>query len=165
MTLYETLDVRRTVRSFQTDPIPRATLEKLVTYAAKGPTGCNDQGWVFVVVDDLATKAKVADITQWGKFIAQAGACIAIFCDKEATCVVEDCSVAAENILLAATAEGLAGCWVGSCRNENTEPVGKLLGCPATHELIALIAVGKPKEVPPSPPKKPLGEILRWNQF
>ena len=89
MTLYEAMDARRSVRRFKTDPIPRATLTKLIQYAAKAPSGCNDQGWVFVVVDDLATKAKVADITEWGKFIADAGACIAIFCDKEATCVVD----------------------------------------------------------------------------
>ena len=165
MTLYEAMDARRSVRRFKTDPIPRATLTKLIQYAAKAPSGCNDQGWVFVVVDDLATKAKVADITEWGKFIADAGACIAIFCDKEATCVVEDCSVAAEHILLGAVAEGLAGCWVGSLRNENTEPVGKLLGCPESHELIALLAIGVPDGIPEAPSKKPLDEVLRWNNF
>jgi nitroreductase len=80
-------------------------------------------------------------------------------------CVVEDSSAAVENILLAATAEGLGSCWVASYRNEHSEPVGRLLGCPASHELVALVAVGVPDGEPPKPDKKRLEEVLRWNGF
>lgn len=165
MDIYEAIEKRRSVRKYRKDPIPRGVLERLVRAGALAPTGGNQQGWVFVAVDDPDVKAKVAHIAKYGRYIADAGACVAVFCDRQAMCLLEDCSAAVENIMLAATAEGLGSCWVGSFRNDNSEPVGKLLGCPPSHELAALVAVGVPDGDAPMPNKKKLGEVLRWNGF
>lgn len=165
MELYGLMGKRRSVRKYSKDPVPRETLQKLIDAGIKAPTGCNHQGWVFVAVDDAAVKAKVAKLARYGRFIADAGACIAIFCDREAPCVVEDCSAATENIMLAAVNEGLGTCWIHSHGQSHAAAVEKLLGCPATHELVVLMAVGVPEEVPASPEKKSLTEVLRWNRF
>lgn len=165
MKLYEAMNMRRSVRRFKTDPVPRDTLEKIVAAAMSAPTGNNAQGWMFVVVDDCETKRKIAAATQWGKYIAEAGACVAIFCDRNAPCVVEDCSAATENLMLAAVAEGLGTCWVNSYHIEHAPAVEKLLECPYTHELVVLVAVGVPAGETPVPKKKSLEECLRWNGF
>jgi nitroreductase len=165
MDIYEAMAKRRSVRKYRKDAVPREVLEKLVKAGAMAPTGGNQQGWVFVVADDPAIKAKIAHIAKYGRYIADAGACIAVFCNRQTMCLLEDCSAAVENIMLAATAEGLGSCWVGSYKNDNAEPVGKLLGCPASHELAALVAVGVPEGETPVPVKKNLNEVMRWNKF
>ena len=82
MNLYEAITARRSVRRYRRDPVSREVLQKLVEAGAAAPTGGNKQGWVFVAVDDPDVKAGVANIAQYGRFIADAGACIAVFCNK-----------------------------------------------------------------------------------
>jgi nitroreductase len=165
MKLYEAMNSRRSVRKYKPDPVPRDTLEKIIAAAMSAPSGNNEQGWIFVAVDDRAMKGKIAEAAQWGRFIEEAGACVAIFCDRNAPCEVEDCSAATENLLLAAVAEGLGACWVNSYREEHAPAVEELLNCPYTHELVVLVAVGAPAGETPVPKKKTLEECLRWNGF
>jgi nitroreductase len=165
MDIFDAIAKRRSVRKYKGGAIPRATLEKLIQAGAMAPSGCNQQGWVFVAVDDPAIREQIAKMAGNGRFIAQAGACIAIFCDRQSLCIVEDCSAATENIMLAATAEGLGTCWVNSHGLGHAAGVEKLLGCPPTHELVVLMAVGVPDGKTPAPQKKALSEVLRWNQF
>lgn len=163
--MYELMAKRRSVRRYKKERVPRETLAKLVDAGIKAPTGCNQQGWVFVAVDDPEIKAEVAKLTRYGRFIADAGACIAIFCDRNTLCLVEDCAAATQNIMLAAVAEGLGTCWVNSHGLPHAAGVEKLLGCPPSHKLVVLMAVGVPEEIPASPEKKPLADVLRWNRF
>lgn len=165
MNLFDIMEKRRSVRRYWPDPVPRAKLEKLIEAAMLAPTGFNKQGWVFVAVDDPATKKQVADACKWGGFIAQAGACIAIFYDKSSSLLVEDSAAAAENIILAAVAEGLGTCWVNSHHLEHAAEIERLLGCPQTHELTVLLAVGVPDGKTDKPSKKFIAEVLRWNKF
>ncbi len=165
MTVYEAAEARRSVRKYRGTPIPRPTLQKIVECGPKAPSGMNDQGWVFVIVDDITMKNAVAAASPYGGHIADAGACVAIFCRKDVCTPVEDCCAAAENIILAATAEGLGTCWINSYRKENAKVIQSLLGCPDTHELVVLMALGVPAEVPPSPNKKPMEEVIHWNEF
>lgn len=165
MTLRDAMENRRSVRRYRPDAVPRETLERLVSAAILAPSGCNAQGWVFVVVDDPETKGRVAAATQYGRFIADAGACVAVFCDRRSPCAVEDCAAATENMMLAAVEEGLGTCWVHSHGVGHATAVEKLLDCPPTHELMVLMAVGVPEGTPVKPVKKALGEVLRWNGF
>ncbi len=165
MNLYDAMRKRRSVRKFKPEPVSRETLAKLVEAATLAPSGCNAQGWVFVVVDDPKMKAKVAQECKWGRFIGEAAACVAVFCDKSSICLIEDCSAATENMILAAVAEGLGTCWVNSHGLPHAPAIEKLLGCPASHELAVLLAVGVPDGEPQKPQKKALEEVLRWNRF
>lgn len=166
MDIYEAIARRRSVRKYKKgEALPRETLERLVDAGAKAPSGGNQQGWVFVAVDDPAVKAEIAEYAKYGRHIGDAGACIAIFCNRQALCIVEDCSAAAENIMLAAAAEGLGTCWVNSYHIGHAKEVERLLGCPPTHELVVLLAVGVPAGETPAPGKKRLEEVLRWNKF
>jgi len=133
------------------------------------PSGYNHQPYVFVVVTDPQIRAKIAKAAVYGKFISDAGACVAVFCKKDEETMTEDACAATENIIIAAQAYGLGTCWVNAKANDSynkTLPgdIKNLLGCPADYELMTLIAVGYPDEVKKTP-KKPFNEVLRWNKF
>lgn len=67
-----------------------------------------------------------------------------------------DAGIAGEHIVLAATALGLGSCWV---RMADLDAVGKIIGLPPNHVVVALLPVGFPAEHPPARPRKSVGEI------
>lgn len=50
---------RRTVRDFDTRPVPRAAIEACIRAAGNAPSGANHQPWHFVAVSDPALKAQL----------------------------------------------------------------------------------------------------------
>ena len=164
MDALQALKTRRSVRSFTDKPIPREMLEDIVDCGRLAATAINIQPWEFIVITDDATRAKVADATDHGKFIADASACIAVFCE-DGKYYLEDGCAATQNILVAACALGVGTCWIAGDKKDYARDVGDLLGVPHTHRLISLIAMGYPTEPPVQRPKRPLEEVLhreRW---
>ena len=45
-----------------TRPVPRHLIEECVTLATQAPTGSNNQGWHFVIVEDAGHKKALADL-------------------------------------------------------------------------------------------------------
>lgn len=73
---------------------------------------------------------------------------------------VQSVAAAIENVLLAASAEGLGSCWF--CAPLFCQPaVQEVLGLPSGVEPQALIALGYAKSPSPPPPRKPLRELVR----
>ncbi|MGE5598028.1 MAG: nitroreductase family protein [Bacteroidota bacterium] len=159
-----TLKSRRSIRRYDPRPVPRLVLEDLVDCARLAPSGYNHQHWVFVVVTERETRVRLAELARYGRFLAEAGACVAVFGARDAECLLEDCCAATENLIIAARAHGLGTCWVNSFRKEHSAAVQKLLGAAECYELVSLVAVGYPAEEPVRV-KKPLAEVLRWEHF
>ena len=101
MDAIEALKGRRSVRVYDEKPVPREIIEEIVDTARLAPSANNSQPWEFIVVTDRDMRAKVAGMTDYGKFIAQSGACIVVF-SKPVKRYLEDASAATENILIAA---------------------------------------------------------------
>jgi nitroreductase len=75
--------------------------------------------------------------------------------------VVEDCALAAENLMLTAYAAGLGTCWIGFAQIFLNTASGKaVLGLSADCVPVAPIIVGHPKVMPASVPRKE--SIVRW---
>ena len=75
--------------------------------------------------------------------------------------IVEDCALAAENLMLAAYAAGLGSCWIGFAQSFLNTPEGKrALGLPAACVPVAPIIVGHPKAAPPAVARK--APEIRW---
>jgi nitroreductase len=75
--------------------------------------------------------------------------------------IVEDCALAAENLMLAAYAAGLGTCWIGFAQGFlNTLDGKNALGLPAEWVPVAPIIVGHPKAMPPPVPRKE--PEIRW---
>ena len=85
---------------------------------------------------------------------------ILISANADGSEVIEDCALAAQNLMLAAFAAGLGSCWIGLAQNFLNSAEGKkLLGVPEGWVSVAPIIIGHPKSpAAPVPRKKP--EIL-----
>jgi len=61
----------------------------------------------------------------------------------------EACAVAAQNLMLAATAQGLGSCWIGLAQDWLNSPEGqKVILLPAGERVIAPLVVGYASEKP-----------------
>ncbi|MEM2915503.1 MAG: nitroreductase family protein, partial [Candidatus Bathyarchaeia archaeon] len=79
--------------------------------------------------------------------------------------LIQDCSAAIENILLAATALGLGACWLGVYpREDRVQGLKKLFRLPESVIPIGVIAVGKTKITPP-PRTRYNDAKVHWNQW
>jgi nitroreductase len=114
-------------------------------------------------VTDEGMRRKLADTTEYGKFIAQSGACIVVFCE-ESTYYLEDGSAAIQNILVAGQALGIGTCWVAGDKKPYADTIRQMLGLPEKYRLIGLIAAGYATDSP-SPNKKTLGEVIHWERY
>lgn len=158
------LKERRSVRQYEAKPVPKEILEDIIDCARLAASANNTQPWLFVVVTNEEGKSEIARLATYGKFIASAGACVAVFCEKDSKYKVEDGAAATQNILLAAKAHGLGSCWVAGHGKDYAEDVRKLLNVPEKYELISLVAIGYTNQTP-NPPKKPLSQVLKWEKY
>jgi len=164
MEFYEVVKKRCSVREYKPDPVPRDVIERIIDAARLAPTARFEQPWEFIVVQDKGMRERIANITDYGKFIAQAPVCVAVVC-KDTKYYLEDGCAATENILLAATAEGLGSCWVAGDKKPYCGEILRLLGVDEGYKLVALVAIGYPAgEVKPKQ-KRPLEDVLHWERF
>lgn len=155
---------RTSIRNFTGDPVSKEQLEVLLKAGMAAPTAMNVQPWRFVVVTD---KDKIAEVFGTGPrsgMFTTAGAVIVV-CGQTTKFWFEDCSAAAENILLAATAEGLGAVWTaGYPAEERIAPIAAALGIPAGVVPLCIIPVGVPAENP-TPKDKWKPENIHWEQW
>ena len=163
MEALKVLKDRRSTRKFTNQPVSKEIIEDIIDCGRLAPTARNVQPWHFVIVANPERKQYIANITECGKFIAQAPVCILVFCD-DTKYIVEDGSAATQNILLAAKAYGLGSCWVAGHKKPYTDVVEKYMGALDGVKLFSFIAIGYSDEQP-TPKKKSLDEVLHWESF
>jgi FMN reductase [NAD(P)H] len=66
MDLREILKRRRMVRAFESEPIPRETIERIVETVRRAPSAGFSQGQRLVVVTDADTRQRIADLLEKG---------------------------------------------------------------------------------------------------
>ncbi|MBN2370872.1 MAG: nitroreductase family protein [Vicinamibacteria bacterium] len=154
---------RRTIRAYEETPLSRAMIEEIVDCGRLAATAMNNQPWSFVVVQEVAARARLQEILGHAEFLRQAPCCIVIF-HREIDFAVEDASAATQNILNAAWAHGLGSCWIAGRGMDYAPRVAELLGAPKDLRLFALVSLGRPAENP-QPEKRPLSEQLSWERF
>ncbi|MDD5437490.1 MAG: nitroreductase family protein [Candidatus Omnitrophica bacterium] len=164
MDIFDAFKNRISVREYGNKPVEKAKLEKMVDAARLAPTARGEQPWEFIVVADKAKVKELANITDHGKFMAEASAAIVTFC-KDTKYYLEDGCAATENILLAAAAQGVASCWIAGDKKYYGEGIAKALDVPAGYKLISIISLGYPKEKPMPHQKRTLKEVIHWEKF
>jgi nitroreductase len=145
MELYDAIRLRRSVRAFEDRPVPREALDRMFEAARQAPSAKNFMPWRFVVVTDPAHRAAIADSGVYGKFLTHCPV-VLVGCGDAAVSpqwYAVDTAIALEHIALAAVAEGLGSCWIGSF---DEALVKNLLGVPEEQRIVALLALGYPKE-------------------
>jgi len=177
--LVEAIYTRRAVREFTSEPVDSETIRQLIDAAIQAPSAVNEQSWAFSVVRDKAVLARISGEAKAlmlkappkglpSRHFAElsdpdydifyhAPVLIVISSTSAWHWAVENCSLAAENLMLAARAAGLGTCWIGFAQTWLNTPEGKSsLGLPSGYVPIAPIIVGHPMhEAPPVPRKEP----------
>ncbi len=74
---------RRSIRQYDTAPIPEADLRELLRLAARAPSAYNIQPWRFVVVQDETLKASLAAAAYGQQQVLRAPATIVLYSDME----------------------------------------------------------------------------------
>jgi nitroreductase len=164
MDAFTAIETRHSTREFTDRPVPRELIERMVDAGRRAPTARNEQPWLFVVVTEARLRKQIAELTDYGKFIAQAPACIVVFC-KDTKYYLEDGCAAVENILIAATALGVQSCWVAGDKKAYCPKIAQMLNVPAGHKLIALLPIGYAAAAGRQKTRKGMGEVLKWERY
>jgi nitroreductase len=166
-----TLRSVRSVRDLRPDPIPDALLTEILDVARWTGSGMNRQPWTFVVVRDRATLAGIADASPNAGHVRGAAAAIVLVMDGESPAMEAfDEARAAERILVAATALGLASA-IGWIMPPGRPAVATLLGVPEGRTVRTLVSLGYPTEAgsrpkaAPGTARKPLADVVRYERF
>ncbi len=72
LNLKETIEKRRSIRKYRSDPIPDEYITELLHSAQLAPSGCNAQPWRFKIVKESDIKEKLAHAAYDQSFIATA---------------------------------------------------------------------------------------------
>jgi nitroreductase len=163
MDAIEALKTRRSIRAYSTQSVSREIIEDLIDCARLAPTAINIQPWEFVAVTSREAIQRLGAIAVYGKFLADATACIVVLC-KDGTWYLEDGSAATQNILLAAHAHGLGSCWIAGDKAEYAEAFCKEIGVPEGYKLVSIVSLGYPNENKPVE-KRELKDVLHWEKF
>lgn len=173
MDFYEVIKTRRSIRSYRSDPIPDEVLMRVLNAARIAPSGSNRQPWKFIIVKDENLRKRVAQACHNQMFIAEAPVII-VACGYNIhynrggymgdLSMLVDVSIAFTHLILAARAEGLGTCWIGSFDNEE---VKKILRVPKDVDVVAITPLGYPKDdgFGEPGPRKPLSEIVSINKY
>lgn len=169
MDIFETIQARRSVRSYLDKPVEDEKLQRILEAARLAPSGNNRQAWKFVVVREAPLRGALANAADQA-FLAKAPVVIAAVSlepDRMMHCGIPagpvDCAIALEHMVLAATALGLGACWIGRF---NQDACKKLLSAPAQAKIIEMLTLGYAAEAPTTPrSRKPLNEIVSYEKF
>jgi nitroreductase len=144
MDVFEAVQERKSIRAYQDTPVPRKKLERILEAGRLAPSARNIEPWHFIVVTS-SEKRKALSKGLYAKFLSQAPVVIVVLGDKKASVdwYAVDTSLALENMVLVAVNEGLGTCIVGSFEEAD---VKTLLKVTENFEVIAMIAIGYPKE-------------------
>ena len=186
ITVLEAIQNRRSVRDYSPQRLDGATVEALLAAAVRAPTAMHAEPWRFIVIQDrpllgrISDRAKALfleemrrkhlDLGDYAKLCADpafsifynAGTLIVICAPQASDFAPADCWLAAENLMLAAHAQGLATCVIGSAvEGLNTPDIRAEIGLPQDTLAVAPIIVGVPADNGPPLPRQP-PRILNW---
>jgi len=187
--VFEAIFARCSVRAYAPDGLDRNTIQTLLEAAVRAPTAMHEEPWAFVVVQDHALLQRLSEqakpifveevrhrnaqgnnhsfdhFTRPDFNIFHGADTLIIICAKPTSpFVAADCWLAAENLMLAASALGLGSCVIGSAvATLNIHKVKAELGIPDQYAAIAPIVVGVPSGQTKATSRK-VPQILFWKK-
>ena len=168
----QTLLSRHSVRKFTDQRIDKNVLYTLISAGIHAPSGHNLQTWRFTVVTNREVIEKIRETGQ--RVASREGTgfygfnnpdtLILVSNDARNDCGIQDASCATENILLAAHALGLGGCWLNGltriCDQPEIRELLTDLGIPNQHKLYSMIALGYPASEEKAPARRT--DVVYW---
>lgn len=176
---------RRSIRRFDSRQIEESALQEILQAGLYAPSAGGRQDVIFVVCQDreinerlgrikranshprMATAASyvsreqpsIADDPKLTNAFYDAPTVITFFAPKQFLFSVDDCAVAAENMMLAADALGIGSCYIGQGWPAFADPYGqevlKNWRIPTDHYAVMQLVLGYPREGDRHPTPKP----------
>lgn len=176
---------RRSIRRFDSRQIEESALQEILQAGLYAPSAGGRQDVIFAVCQDreinerlgrikranshprMATAASyvsrerpsIADDPKLTNTFYDAPTVITFFAPKQFLFSVDDCAVAAENMMLAADALGIGSCYIGQGWPAFADPYGqevlKNWRIPTDHYAVMQLVLGYPREGDRHPTPKP----------
>ncbi len=184
MDLFDAIRARRSIKQFTDRPIGRAEIERLLEGAVLAPNHRMTQPWRFYVLGPEARRAygaalgarkakKVEDPEAARAVVEKVSAteaalpaviAVAVTLDENPEIREEDYAaamMAAQNIMLAATAMGL-GSHLKTGAVMDDPRARAAVGVPEGQRIVALVQLGEPAAVPDAKTRKTAAEVTTW---
>lgn len=147
MDVIEAILTRKSIRIYTGEPISELDLETVLKAGFHAPSAHNCQPWEFIVIKDKDKFETIASVHTFAKMLPKAEVCIIVCGDKNKQpmtgFMVEDCSAAIQNILLAAHGIGLGAVWCGLYPVEElTTQIKEICNLPDFIEPIGMVVLG-----------------------
>lgn len=177
METIEAIKSRRSIRKFKEDKIPREIVEKVIHVATHAPSWKNTQITRYIAVESNEIKREIAlnYVPDFNKaIILNAPMLLALSVVKKRSGYERDgsfstpkgngwemfdCGIASQTVCLAAHEFGLGTVVLGLFDNKK---ISSILNVPSEQDLVVMIAIGYPDEVPVMPKRKELQDVLRY---
>lgn len=168
MNFFNLIKKRSSIRSFTDRPVAEDDIEKLLRAANSAPSAGNLQAYQIIVVKKDELKEKLVGEAHEQKFIKQAEVVFAFLQDAERSkdkyggrgdlYSIQDGTIAATFLQLAAVELGLGSCWVGSFDEEG---IKEQLG--TSKKPLTIIPVGYPsKSSGSNSPRRELDDLVTY---
>jgi nitroreductase len=182
----EAIKSRRAIRSYEDKPVSESAIQTMLEAATYAPSAINIQPWKFTIITNKEAMKQLSDTAKPAllRMLPDVGdeglvglkkqlanpqynifynAPLLIFVSGiKSRYAIYDCSMAAQNMMLAAYALGIGSCWIGTAVGLANDPKVKTeLGVPDDHEVHAAIIFGYPKGGFPKAPEKRPAQILK----
>lgn len=169
MDFSQVLRDRRSVRRYENRPVTRDIITKLIDAAEAAPSAGNLRARKYVAITRKEV-AKALAVAAYGQSQVEDAPVLIVVCadvdrsasrygDRGSLFAIQDATVAAMCLLLAAHDMGLGSCWNGAFDDQIVREVLSL----EEHVLpVAIITVGWPAESPRAPPRRGMEEMVRW---
>jgi nitroreductase len=161
MSLLDVIFRRRSIRRYESKQVSNEVLKNILEAGRLAPSADNVQPWHFIVITDPEIKRELSKGI-WRSFIKDSAFTIVGCGDKGYKWSTVDVTIALENMVLAAEAQGVGSCWIGAFEEDE---VKQLLGIPDNLKVVALVSFGYPAEKPSPRNKKNLESIVHYNRF
>jgi nitroreductase len=169
MNLFQAIQARQSVRAYQSKDIEPDKLEAVLSAANQSPSAGNLQAYQIILIREKSLLLKLAKATYNQDFMTQAPVVLVFCADVERSSAkygvagerlfsVQDATIATAYAQLAATALGLATCWIGAF---DEQKVAGVLGLKPVLRPVAILPVGWPAESPERTPRRGLAELVR----
>lgn len=174
MELLETMQNRRSVRSYTAAPLPEECLTMILQAGLLSPSSGGLRPWELIVVRDRDTLTKLArSRTGSIRMLEQAAAAVVVIADTARSGLwVEDCSAVMANMHLMADCLGVGSCWLqGRLKDARdgrslSTHLRDILGYPERMELEAVLSLGMPAGHPDSRELSKLPtEKIHWETY
>jgi nitroreductase len=163
MDAYQAIIGKRDRREYDGKPIPEETLRRILQAGRMAGSSSNSQPFRFVVLREQASKEKLAPAGPGTAPLVRAPLAIVVVLERGRRDF--DAGRAAQNMMVAAWAEGIHSCPIG-LREEAI--ASEALGLPETHYAVIGVAFGYPAAnatVGESRKRLPLEELVHYERW